>query len=244
VNRCTHHIACVATLVFAGCTDSPQWDLGAGPKVTVSGKAFVFAGSSTDTLEGAVVAVAEDPASYQTTVQPDGTFSLEVPSGAPASFQLDKPGFFPNQSAALELGADGVMMLGFQAPSNMTVDTLSTFVRATPDPKLCQIATTVSRAGTDPYGGDALGEPGVVVTLDPPVRDHDAIYFYYSDGTIFPDPALTATSIDGGVVFTNIPPGEYTLTATKAGKQFTPVTIRCRAGRLVNAAPPHGLQEI
>jgi hypothetical protein len=58
----------------------------------------------------------------------------------------------------------------------------------------------------------------------------------------YPDTSLTVTSIDGGVILANIPPGEYTLTATKQGKQFSTVAVRCRAGLLVNAAPPHGLQ--
>jgi|GEM_PF-3542389 len=43
-------------------------------------------------------------------------------------------------------------------------------------------------------------------------------------------------------VFLNVPPGDYVLTAHKAGMSFTPAAIRCRAGVLVNASPPWGLQ--
>jgi len=60
---------------------------------------------------------------------------------------------------------------------------------------------------------------------------------------IVPDATLTATSVDGGVLFLNVPPGEYRLLATKPGKQFTQAKIRCTAGQLINAAPPYGLQE-
>ena len=34
------------------------------------------------------------------------------------------------------------------------------------------------------------------------------------------------------------------LTATKEGVKFEPVRLRCRAGVLVNASPPYGLQAL
>jgi hypothetical protein len=51
---------------------------------------------------------------------------------------------------------------------------------------------------------------------------------------------LESTSLDGGVTFTNVPPGEYTLEATKDDIPFTKVAIKARAGVIVNASPPHG----
>lgn len=59
---------------------------------------------------------------------------------------------------------------------------------------------------------------------------------------VLPTPGLAETSVDGGVVWTNVVPGEYVLTASKEGVEFEPVKIRCRAGVLVNAGPPRGLQ--
>lgn len=222
------------------------WKAGTGPLVSVSGKTFVFGPNSNgETLEGATVSVAEAP-EYKGTVAADGTFSLQVPTGAPLSFQLQQTGFHPNQSATLPVDPAGVDMLGFQAPTEETFNLLATVAQIHPKADRCQITTTVSRAGTAPYGGSGLGEPDVVVSIDPlPPEGATPIYFqYFDENTIYPDPALTATTIDGGVIFANIPPGEYTLNAVKQDKQFTPVTIRCRAGVLVNAAPPHGLQEI
>ncbi len=222
-----------------------DWKVGTGPSVPVSGRTFVFGPSSGLTLEGATVRVAEEP-SIATTVAADGTFSLEVPSGAPVTLQVVKDGFHLNQSAALDLGTTGLADVGFQVPTEGVFGLLANMVGIDADPATCQISTTVSRAGTAPYGGSGLGEPGVVVTIDPPLpAEHGPVYFeYVSESYIYPEPMLTSTTIDGGVIFTNVPPGEYTLHGTKDGKQFTDVVVRCRAGVLVNAAPPHGIQEL
>ncbi len=231
----------------ASCGDDElAWSVGSGPLVRVSGHAFVFGLNSQNlTLEGATVAVAEAP-EYATAVAADGTFSLQVPSGAPVSFSLTQPGFHPNQSAAIDLGPEGIAMLGFQTPTEETFSVLGSISEVVPDPKRCQISTTISRLGTEPFGGDALGVEGAVATLSPGVPAADGpIYFaYYGDGFILPSRELTETSIDGGVIFSNVPPGEYTLTASKEGHRFSQVKIRCRAGVLVNAAPPNGIQEL
>lgn len=241
-------ITFVAPLLFGaacggGDDATTEWAPLDGPPAHVTGHAFIFGPNSAGlTLEGAVVAVAEDP-SVSTTVAADGTFAFDVPSGGAASFSLVQPGFHPSQSAAIEVGPSGIAMLGFQTPSEEAVDALATFARVTPDPAKCQVSTTVSRAGTEPYGGDSLGAEGAVVAISPAGTSDGPIYFASAGGTIYPDRALTTTSIDGGVIFANVTPGEYTLTATKAGTTFSSVVIRCRAGVLVNAAPPNGLQE-
>ena len=59
---------------------------------------------------------------------------------------------------------------------------------------------------------------------------------------MLPDSKRTETSEDGGVLFANVPPGDYTWTAHKAGVKFRSVKMKCRAGWLVNASPPWGLQ--
>ncbi|MEZ5177206.1 MAG: hypothetical protein R2746_02700 [Acidimicrobiales bacterium] len=59
---------------------------------------------------------------------------------------------------------------------------------------------------------------------------------------IFPDASLTETTVDGGVLFVNVAPGTYTLTARKDGAVIREVEVSCRAGVLTNAAPPWGLQ--
>jgi hypothetical protein len=222
----------------------PQYKLGTGPRVQVTGKAHVF-GPSGGSLEGASVFVAEAP-ELASTVGADGSFALSVPSGGEASFVVRHPGFHDTQTATFLLGPGGLDQVGFQVPTDGIFDFFARLIRLEPDPERCQIVSTVSRAGTEPYGGDALGEPGVVVALEPPVpAENGPVYFnWIKKDVILPDPTLKATTIDGGVIFSNVAPGEYRMTATKVGKRFSDVKVRCRKGLLVNAAPPRGLQEI
>lgn len=234
-------------LALPACSDDePDWSVGDGPLARVNGRAFIFGPNPENlTMMGATIAAAEAP-EYSTTAAADGTFSLEVPSGAPISFSLTKAGFHPNQSAAIDIGPDGVAMLGFQAPTLETFAVLGSVSNVTPDPERCQVSTTISRLGTEPFGGDALGVEGAIATLSPSIdASSGPIYFaYLGGGVIIPDRALTEASIDGGAIFANVPVGEYTLTATKEGHRFSKVKIRCRAGVLVNAAPPNGIQEL
>ena len=211
----------------------------------VTGMAFIFGPNSANlSLTGATVAVAEEP-SITTTVAADGSFQFDVPSGGPSSFSLTQDGFHPTQSATIDVTTDGIPMLGFQIPTEDAFDQLAGVARVTPNAKDCQFATTVSAFGTTPYGGDGLGSVGATVSIDPPQSaDSGPIYFAYQAGMIYPDRTLTSTSMDGGAIYSNLAVGEYTLDAAKAGTQFTSVNIRCRAGVLVNAAPPLGIQEL
>ena len=52
---------------------------------------------------------------------------------------------------------------------------------------------------------------------------------------------IGGTSPDGGVLFINVPPGRYTLTAKKEGSNFEENVMNCRPGIFVNGAPPNGL---
>ena len=108
--------------------------------------------------------------------------------------------------------------------------------------KSCQIATTVTRIGKSVYDSGAHGEAGATVTISPSLpAAHGPIYF---NAQVLPEPTLKATTSDGGVIFVNVPPGQYTITAQKAGVKFRPIKIKCRVGWLANAAPPWGVQAI
>lgn len=220
-----------------------DWVANTGAPAPVTGMAFIFGPApSTATLEGATVSVTEDP-SVTTTVRADGGFMFDVPSGGPVTFTIAKDGFQTTQSAAIDVEADGIAMLGFQVPTLDTVGLLATLIRIEVDATRCQVVTTVSRANTDPYGGNGLGVEGATVTLDGADAD-GPIYFMYDPMLPTPNRDLTATSMDGGVVFANVALGEYELAGTKAGTNLSAVDVRCRPGVLVNAAPPHGIQEL
>lgn len=236
-------VALVATACGGDDDYAKDWVPNTGAPAHVSGMAFIFGpNSSGAVLDGASVSVTEDP-SVTTTVAADGSFAFDVPSGGPVTFTLQKDGLQTTQSAAIDIGPDGIPMLGFQVPTLSTVDLLSTLIRITVDPERCQVVTTVSRLGTEPYGGDGLGVEGATVTLAGASDADGPIYFMYDPTLPTPSRALTETSLDGGVVFANVAVGEYTMAATKSGTSFSSVDVRCRAGVLVNAAPPHGIQQ-
>jgi len=115
-----------------------------------------------------MLSVAESP-ELTTTVGAKGEFSLMAPSDGECSFLVRQPGYHDTKTAALPVPASGLQMVGFQVPSDATFNLLAAVINLEPDPERCQIATTISRAGTAPYGGDALGEPDVIASIEPPL---------------------------------------------------------------------------
>ncbi|MQY09939.1 hypothetical protein SRB5_00420 [Streptomyces sp. RB5] len=49
------------------------------------------------------------------------------------------------------------------------------------------------------------------------------------------------TTVDGGILFPNVPPGTYEFTATHPTVKFAKFTATCTGNRLINASPPQGL---
>lgn len=221
-------------------TGTPPWD---GPLTTGTGVAVNFSldgGGLTD----AAVSTLEVPSSSATTTE-DGSFQLDVPAGGEATFTLTHDDAPPTQTATLDVPEAGIEGVTFQVPDMEMVSLLAAFSEAEMDPDTCQIAATVTCAGCDMWHGAFHGEPGATVTIEPSLpAESGPIYFYRvsTNGIIYPDPTLTETTDDGGVLFLNAPPGDYVLTAHKDGVTFDTRRMRCRAGWLVNASPPYGLQ--
>ena len=213
-----------------------------GPLAPVTGQAFVFGYEGS--LAGATITAQEEP-SRAAVAADDGTFSLEVPSGRAWSFLVEQPGFHATQTAMIEVGVDGVTQVGFQVPPDAVYAQLAALVGVDPGGETCQLVTTVSAAGGPPYGGVGVGEPDVVVTLTPALPpEAGPIYFAFlgEDLPPLPDRRLAASSVDGGVLYVDVPPGDYVMRGEKPGVVIPPITLRCRPGLVVNAAPPWGLQ--
>ncbi|WP_143141445.1 carboxypeptidase regulatory-like domain-containing protein [Nannocystis exedens] len=210
---------------------------------TVEGDAIPFDASPNGRIAGAEVSILEFPDRTVTTGA-DGKFKFEgLPVGADITLTMTHPDYHPIQTGTHVLPEEGLQRITFQAVTHAIYDALAAIVMVTPDDsKYCQMVTTVTRVGKSIYDEGAHGEAGVVVTLDPPLpAENGPIYF---NSSVIPEPGLTETSDDGGVLFVQVPPGEYTWTATKAGAEFRQVRMKCRVGWLVNAAPPWGLQRL
>lgn len=86
------------------------------------------------------------------------------------------------------------------------------------------------------------GDPGCTVVLDPapvlPVQG--PIYF---DETVTPNPTVRSTSVDGGVLFNNLTPGTYAMTAQKVPYSYDEISFDIEQSiNAYIASPPHAIQ--
>lgn len=233
------------------CDDGPENGVGGKCKAdctglrvaSVQGDAIPFDMGPDGRVEGATVSILEFPA-LQVVTGADGKFRFDdLPVDADITLVMTHPDYHEIQTGTHVLPDEGLERITFQAVSHGIYDVLAGVVGITPDEaKYCQMVTTVTRVGKSVYDAGAHGEAGVLVTLDPPLpAENGPIYF---NAQVVPDASLTETSEDGGVLFVQVPPGEYTWTASKAGAEFRPVRMKCRVGVLINASPPWGLQRL
>lgn len=224
----------------AGCGDS-----GGGSSTataSVSGDAIPFNGQDRR-IEGATISILELPDKRMVTGA-DGHFQFDgIPVGSEVSLVLEHPDYHLEQTGTHVVPPEGLERITFQGVTNDVYAALAALLGITPDETgACQMPTTVTRIGKSLYDPGAHGEAGATVTIDPPLpAEHGPIYF---NSRVLPDRSLTETSDDGGVLYIQVPPGEYVMTATKPGAEFRQVKFKCRAGVLVNASPPWGLQRI
>jgi hypothetical protein len=231
-----------ALAAMAACVLVPAGCGGGGDKtVCISGDAIPF--NTRDRLADAQITVLEHPEMTMTTGE-DGHFEfcgLEV--GEEVSLTLEHSDYHQIQTATIELGPDGAERVTFQVVNEADYAGLAIAIGVLPDEEnKCQMATTVTVVGRSLYDEGAHGEAGATVTIEPAVdAERGPVYF---NADVMPDLALTETSGDGGVVYTNMDPGVYVLTAHKEGVEFRQVKMTCRAGWLINASPPWGLQAL
>lgn len=86
------------------------------------------------------------------------------------------------------------------------------------------------------------GDPGAVATATPAPTNplQGPVYF---DRSVQPDPALKRTSVDGGVLFNNIPVGTFAVTATKTPWDYPAVRFEIEPDiAFYVASPPHSVQ--
>lgn len=214
------------------------------------GTAYTF--NTPDPIAGATVRVEEFPDVSAVTAA-DGSYELELPAGATVTPYIEAAGHggIHVQQFTLDADHDGTEVDGvnFQTPSEPIYDALrgliAGFVGRDPFEGGCVIVTTVgdARMVGMPFSEfiefHPHGVEGATVQLDPPARE--PIYF---NADVVPDINQLTSSNDGGVLFANVPPGTYTLSATHPTVDFVTVPVRCEQGWVVNANPVHGLHAI
>lgn len=208
--------------------------------VSVSGHAIPFHLVPDGRIEGATVSILEHPEMRFVTAA-DGAFHFDgLEEGSEVTLVMAHPGYMPIQTGTITLGPEGAERVTFQAVIPLIYQAFSRIVQTTPDAAKCQMVTTVTRKGRSVYDVGAHGEAGATVSVEPPLAPQQGpIYF---NAQVIPQKGLSETSDDGGVLFLQVDPGEYVWTAHKDGIAFSQVKMKCRAGWLVNASPPWGLQ--
>jgi hypothetical protein len=215
----------------------------------VRGTAYTF--NTPDPIVGATIKVEELP-DVSAVTGADGSYELEVPAGSTITPYIEAEGHHSIHTQTFTVGADGDGLeldgVNFQTPTDGIYDGLKAlvggFTGKDPFEGGCVIVTTV---GDKKMVGMPFAEfidfhphgvEGATVSIEP--ASATPIYF---NADVLPDKAQQTTSIDGGVLWPNVPPGEYTLTASKPGTSFVTVHARCEDGWVVNANPVWGLHE-
>ena len=224
---------------------------------SASGNAFQFPDYMR--IEGAPVYILENPQRI-TMTGPEGYFEFNnLPVGVDATFVLKDPRYPESQTKTFVLPMEDLERVTFQTPNNEFYNYMVSNIEDFGLPVLswaCQVVTTVTVPGKSIYDPGAHGEAGATVKISPAIilpPDGPTLGPIYFNSDVQPDPTLTESSDDGGVLYINVIPGnpyngeyykEYTLTAEKEGVEFESVRIKCRPGVFVNASPPYGLQAL
>ena len=216
-------------------------DAGPAELAAVEGDVLAFASEvSGPRVVGATVRVLERPELTLVTGD-DAHFrfdGLEV--GSPVTLVVEHPDFMPTRSATLTLGPDGIEPFPVQIVSTALYQALASIVTVDPElDRFCVVATTAARMGGSLYAYQRQGMPGAIATTTPALEAESGP-LYFSEAVI-PDAEQATTSIDGGLVFVRVPPGDYTMTGSKEGTVWNTVALECVPETVVNAGPPLGL---
>jgi hypothetical protein len=220
----------------------------AKPTVTISGRAYAFNHMETG-LAGATIRVRELPGVSAVT-DAGGDYMLEVPDDANVTPFIDPPpGYHQIDLQTFHTRGRPIVNANFQTPADAEYYGLAALLSVPlgPDarPQQCVIVTTASARnvrGVDfatfqartPHGV-AAAAARTVPGLGPPV--------YFNDSVI-PDPSLTSTSGDGGIIWTGVATGTYRVITEAATTRFASFLATCAPGRIVNANPPWGAYEL
>mgnify|MGYP001022619096 CR=1 FL=1 len=233
----------LALVPLSGASTSASADEGT---VTMSGTAYEF-NNVDQMLAGATIHVLEDDG-LTATVADDGTYSLQVPDHAEVTPYITKDGYGTIYLQTFSTDGQDLVNVNFQTPTLGVRDLLALVLGIDTDdagyPAQCAVVSTVSTKQVRGVTYDqfikwgAHGVAGVTADITPEAGKRT-----YFNASVIPDASQTETSEDGGVVWSEVPAGDYTLSAHGAGSDWPDVHVKCADGRIVNANPPWGLNQ-
>lgn len=235
----------VVATACGGQTDGVGGAQGVDPGLSMSGVAYQF--QTRQPLPGARISLLELPG-REAWSDADGRWSLhDLPRSAPLTpwVELDEhvPGH--HQTFRLQASIDRVYL---QVVPEQTYALFAGILddAGTPvDPDACQIVTTIAEPGIAVFedwdGFLERGDAGLLDDADASITPSVGQRLYFSEQVV-PDAALERSTLDGGVLWLNVPPdGAYHLHGYHADYTFPEVEVRCGPGRFINASPPWGL---
>ncbi len=215
--------------------------------VHLTGTAYEFNNTKV-LLGGATIHVAELPR-LQAKTRRDGSYDLAVPDRATVTPYITAAGYHTIYLQTFRTAGADLARVNFQTPTEGVYRALAALLNVPLDAnghlRDCAIVSTFSTRNVRDLsfrqftaygahgvaGATAFGSP-----LLPPAT-------YFNDQVV-PDPAQKSSSVDGGVVWTGVPAGVYTISATDPNTRFASFVATCAPGRVVNANPPWGLHEL
>lgn len=244
----TAALASLAALLPAGARAGTPVDT-----IHIRGVAYAFFGID-DHLPGAIVRIDEFPG-LSAAVQADGSYDIEVPDDADVTPYIDPPpGYRTTYLQTFHTSGHDLENVHFQVTPDPYYLAFAGLLSIPLDENQtiedCAIVSTFSiheaRDATsfDPGFKDVYphGLPDSTATIEP-VRGSTRGPIYFTSSVI-PDPAQTSSSVDGGVLWAEVPPGWYRMRPDHPTERLAPFLAHCRPGRLVNASPPWGFYEL
>jgi hypothetical protein len=199
-------------------------------------------------LAGATIRVAELPR-LRATVRANGTYDLRVPDGQRVTPYIVADGHHTIYLQTFTTAGEDLANVNFQTPSDSIYRALAGLLAVPlgPDGELaqCAIVSTFSTRNVRAVPFDQFTAYGAHGVAGATAKAASALPgpTYFNDQVI-PDPAQRLSSKDGGVIWTRVPAGRYTITARSPSTRFASFVATCAPGRVVNANPPWGLHEL
>jgi hypothetical protein len=219
----------------------------AADQVHLRGTAYEF--NNTDTrLAGAVIRVVERPR-LRAVTRANGTYDLAVPDRATVTPYISAPGYHSVHLQTFRTRGEDLRRVNFQTPTETVYRALAALLDVPLDPdgelSACAIVSTFSTRNVRavPFrqftGYGAHGVAGATAFTSPALPG--PIYF---NDQVLPDRSQARSSIDGGVIWTEVPRGVYRVRARHPSTRFASFLATCAPGRVVNANPPWGLHQL
>ena len=219
---------------------------GRSDTVTIKGTAYRF--NDPEGIPGATIRAVGAPGA-EATSRPNGSYALEVPDDTKVTPYIDAEGYHRIYLQTFRTDGRDLRRVNFQTPTEdvymALADLLDVQLDENGDPARCAIVSTASTVKirdlsfAEFVAFGAHGVPGATASTKPSLGD--PIYF---NEDVIPDPSLAETSKDGGIIWTEVPRGNYKVRAEHPRKGFASFHATCRDGRIVNANPPWGLYEL